>query len=124
VLHVLVELAQGVPVGVYGEPVGVRDPYARSAGRVLGQGVDASRWVAAEPPERGDVLKKQTPSVLAAGLESDEGVAGAVGDAVALLESVLRQAPATGAKSGCLSRCSRDADSTSMPPNNKRPLWR
>jgi hypothetical protein len=43
--------------------------------------------------------KKQTPGVLVAGLEGDEGEAGAVGDAVALLESVLRQAPATGAKS-------------------------
>jgi hypothetical protein len=99
VLHVLVELAQGVPVGGNGEPVGVRDPYARSAGRVLGQGVYASRRLTAEPPECGSVLKKQTPGVLAAGLEGDEGVAGAVGDAVALLESVLRQAPATGAKS-------------------------
>jgi hypothetical protein len=29
---------------------------------------------------------------------------------------------ATGAKSGCLSRCSRDADSTSVSPNNKLPL--
>ena len=83
-LHVLVELAQGVPVDRYGEPVGVRDPYARSAGGVFRQGVYASLRLTAEPPECGSVLKKQTPGVLAAGLEGDEGVAGAVGDAVAL----------------------------------------
>jgi hypothetical protein len=61
VLHVLVELAQGVAVGGHGEPVGVRDPYARSAGGVLGQGVYASRRLTAQPPECGSVLKKQTP---------------------------------------------------------------
>ena len=68
-LHVLVDLAQGIPVGGNGEPVGVRDPYARSAGRVLGQGVYASRRLTTEPPKCGSVLKKQTPGVLAAGLE-------------------------------------------------------
>src|SRR5215208_5157518 len=57
VLHVLVELAQGVPVGGHGEPVGVRDPYPRSAGGVLGQGVYASRRLTADPSERGDVLR-------------------------------------------------------------------
>jgi SRSO17 transposase len=43
--------------------------------------------------------KKETPGVLAGGLEGGEGVAGTVGDALALLEGVLRQAPAEGAKS-------------------------
>ena len=43
--------------------------------------------------------KKETSGVLAGGLEGGEGVAGTVGDALALLEGVLRQAPATGAKS-------------------------
>lgn len=43
--------------------------------------------------------KKETPGALARSLEGGEGVAGAVGDAVALLEGVLRQAPAAGAKS-------------------------
>jgi hypothetical protein len=37
--------------------------------------------------------------VLAGGVEGGEGVAGTVGDAVALLEGVLRSAPAEGAKS-------------------------
>jgi hypothetical protein len=44
-------------------------------------------------------LKEADPRFLAAGLEGDEGVAGAVGDAVALMDSVLRQARATRAKS-------------------------
>ena len=43
--------------------------------------------------------KKETPGVLAGGLEGGEGVAGTVGDALALLEGALRQAPAEGAKS-------------------------
>lgn len=43
--------------------------------------------------------RNETPSALAGSLEGGEGVAGTVGDAVALLESVLRSAPATGAKS-------------------------
>jgi hypothetical protein len=44
--------------------------------------------------------RKQTlVGVLAGGVEGGEGVAGTVGDAVALLESVLRSAPADGAKS-------------------------
>src|ERR671913_2377915 len=55
-LDVLVELAQGVAVGGYGEPVGVRNPYARSAGCVLGQDVYASRRLTAEPSERGSVF--------------------------------------------------------------------
>jgi hypothetical protein len=47
-----------------------------------------------EPVGRG---KKEAPGVLAAGVEGGEGMAGTVGDAVALLEGVLRSAPATGA---------------------------
>ena len=43
--------------------------------------------------------RQETLGVLAGGLEGGKGVAGAVGDAVALLEGVLRQAPAEGAKS-------------------------
>ena len=43
--------------------------------------------------------KKETPSALDGGFEGGKGVAGTVGDAVALLEGVLRSAPATGAKS-------------------------
>ena len=44
--------------------------------------------------------QKETPAgVLAGGLEGGEGMAGTVGDALALLEGVLQQAPATGAKS-------------------------
>ncbi|MDQ3182936.1 MAG: IS701 family transposase [Actinomycetota bacterium] len=58
-----------------------------------------------EPPE-GDLRvgssgrgKGEASGVLAGGVKSGEGVAGTVGDAVALLEGVLRQAPATGATS-------------------------
>ena len=44
--------------------------------------------------------QKETPAgVLAGGLEGGEGMAGTVGDALALLEGVLQQAPANGAKS-------------------------
>jgi SRSO17 transposase len=50
----------------------------------------------AGPAGRGG---KETPGALAGSLEGGKGVAGAVGDAVALLEGVLRSAPATGAKS-------------------------
>ena len=57
----------------------------------------------AEQPE-GDLCadwagrgKKESLGVLAGGLEGDEGMAGAVGDAVALLESILRSAPTIGA---------------------------
>ena len=50
----------------------------------------------AGPAGRGG---KETPGALAGSLEGSKGVAGAVGDAVALLEGVLRSAPATGAKS-------------------------
>ncbi len=42
--------------------------------------------------------KKESLGVLAGGLEGGERMAGAVGNAVALLEGVLRQAPAEGAK--------------------------
>ena len=62
-----------------------------------------------EPAERpeGDLLpagsagreKKETPGVVAGGLEGGEGVAGTAGDALALLEGVLRQAPASRTKS-------------------------
>ena len=47
------------------------------------------------PAGRG---KKETLGALAGSLESGEGVAGTVGDPVALLEGVLRSAPTTGAK--------------------------
>jgi len=50
----------------------------------------------AGPAGRGG---KETLGALAGSLEGSKGVAGAVGDAVALLEGVLRSAPATGAKS-------------------------
>jgi hypothetical protein len=50
----------------------------------------------AGPAGRGG---KETPGALAGSLEGSKGVVGAVGDAVALLEGVLRSAPATGAKS-------------------------
>jgi hypothetical protein len=43
--------------------------------------------------------KKGNPGVLAGGVKGGEGVAGTVGDAVALLEGVLRSAPTTGATS-------------------------
>ncbi len=56
------------------------------------------------PGEQAGRGKKETsPGVLAGGLESGEGVAGAVGDAVALLEGVYRSAPAGGAKSAARS---------------------
>jgi SRSO17 transposase len=50
----------------------------------------------AESAGRG---KKETLRILAGGLEGGKGVAGAVGNAVAILEGVLRDAPATAAKS-------------------------
>jgi hypothetical protein len=43
--------------------------------------------------------KEALVGVLAGGVEGGEGVARTVGDAVALLESVVRSAPADGAKS-------------------------
>ncbi len=43
--------------------------------------------------------KKGTQSVLAGGFEGGKGVVGAVGNAVAILESILRDAPTIGAKS-------------------------
>ena len=43
--------------------------------------------------------KKENLGVLAGGLAGGEGVAGAVGDAAALLEGVLRDAPTAGATS-------------------------
>jgi hypothetical protein len=50
----------------------------------------------AESAGRG---KKETLRILAGGLEGGKGVAGAVGNAVAILDGVLRDAPATAAKS-------------------------
>ena len=41
--------------------------------------------------------RKEAPEVLAGGLEGGEGMARAVGDALALLEGVLRSAPTGGA---------------------------
>ena len=43
--------------------------------------------------------KKEAQGILAGGLEDGEGVVGAVGNAMAILEGVLRDAPAQGAKS-------------------------
>ena len=43
--------------------------------------------------------KKETPSVVAGGAQSGTGVAGALGNAIAILESVLRNAPTAAAKS-------------------------
>ncbi len=43
--------------------------------------------------------KKETPSVVAGGPQSGTGVAGALGNAMAILESVLRNAPTAAAKS-------------------------
>jgi hypothetical protein len=45
------------------------------------------------PTEQEGRGKKETQSVLAGGLEGGKGVVGAVGNAVALLEGVLRDAP-------------------------------
>jgi len=49
----------------------------------------------AGPAGKGE---KEAPGVLAGGVEGGAGVAGTVGDALALLEGVLRSAPAEGAK--------------------------
>jgi hypothetical protein len=43
--------------------------------------------------------EKGTPSVMAGGAQVGKGVAGTVGNAVAILEGVLRDAPTKGAKS-------------------------
>ena len=43
--------------------------------------------------------QKETPGFLGGGLEVGEGLTGTVGDALTLLEGVLQQASATGAKS-------------------------
>jgi hypothetical protein len=50
----------------------------------------------ADPAGRG---KKESPGVLARGLEGGKGVAGTMGNALAVLEGVLRDAPARRAKS-------------------------
>ena len=52
--------------------------------------------VPVEPAGRG---KNEGTEILAGSLEGSKGVAGAVGDAVALLEGILRSAPAGGTKS-------------------------
>lgn len=58
---------------------------------------------AAERPEDdlpdGPAGRKKDAGVLARNLEVGEGVAGTVGDALALLEGVLRRAPSPSAKS-------------------------
>jgi hypothetical protein len=53
-------------------------------------------WPASAPEEERGKKEGQTPVcyVLASGVEEGEGVAGAVRNAMAILESVLRQAPA------------------------------
>jgi hypothetical protein len=56
--------------------------------------VETENDLPAESEGRG---KKAPPSVLAGGFEDGKGVAGAVGNAEALLEGVLREAPAKGA---------------------------
>jgi hypothetical protein len=50
-------------------------------------------------PESTGRGKKEVPGVLAGGAQGGKGVAGAVGNALAILEGVLRDAPAAGAKS-------------------------
>ncbi len=62
----------------------------------LEESVETSDAAPAESAGRG---KKEAPGVLAGGLEDGEGVAGAVDNAVAILEGVLRDAPTVGAKS-------------------------
>ncbi len=51
------------------------------------------------PTEQEGRGKKETPGILAGGFEGGKGVVGAVDHALAILESVLRDAPAKGAKS-------------------------
>ena len=53
----------------------------------------------AVPAEPAGRRKKEGDEILAGGVEGGEGVAGTVGDALALLEGVLRAAPTRGAKS-------------------------
>jgi hypothetical protein len=55
-----------------------------------------TRTPSAESAGRG---KKETLGILAGGFEGGKGVAGAMGNALEILESVLRDAPAIGAKS-------------------------
>ena len=72
--------------------VGIRALADRGAGRTR-RTEDPTR------PNRREGGKRRARCVLAGGVEGGEGVAGAVGDAVAILEGVLRAAPADGAKS-------------------------
>jgi hypothetical protein len=51
------------------------------------------------PSEQGGRGKKEARGILAGGLEGGEGVVGAMDNAKEILEGVLRDAPATGAKS-------------------------
>jgi hypothetical protein len=51
------------------------------------------------PAETVEGGKKESQGVVAGGLEGGEGVAGAVGHALVILEGVQRSAPAAGAKS-------------------------
>jgi hypothetical protein len=51
------------------------------------------------PVESAGRGKKEDPEVLAGGAQGGKGVAGTVGDALALLEGVLRSAPSTRARS-------------------------
>jgi hypothetical protein len=57
---------------------------------------ETEKTPSAESAGRG---KKETLGILARGFEGGKGVAGAMGNALAILEGVLRDAPATGAKS-------------------------
>ncbi|MDP9426131.1 MAG: hypothetical protein M3P37_08880, partial [Actinomycetota bacterium] len=72
-----------------------------------------------EDPEGTSVLLSD---VAGGAAEDSERVVGAVGDAVALLESVLRQSPRPKSYARCSSGCSRVEGSAFMPTNNKLPL--
>ena len=50
-------------------------------------------------PESAGRGKKESLGVLATDLEGGKGVAGALGNAVAILEGILREAPTAAAKS-------------------------
>jgi hypothetical protein len=53
----------------------------------------------APPTESGGRGKKESQGIVARGLEGGKGMVGALDNAVAILEGVLRDAPASGAKS-------------------------
>ena len=63
-------------------------------------------------------------NVLAGGLEGGEGMARAVGDAVALLDRRSPICPRHRSYERCLRSCSRGEGSISMPASNKLPIGR